>query len=177
MSLAQPLLQITGRDISKDTEFTSHQKREWHIADEQTEILVNAVLIEHLPTAITVDMLKSETDKDAELVQLREDILVRKFPTVSKLSYKKLFHEFTVVNNVIVRGNRVLVPPSLQADVIGLAHEGHMGIDKTLNHPLTTASWMKPWKSWRLNRPKTEFNARRIGQLSRQSTFMSEVNQ
>ena len=122
-----------SRHPPKRSGFTASERNAWHVADEQTEILVNCVLEEHLPTAITIDMLKAETKRDAELVQLKDDILRNKYPTVKTLSYKRLFSEFTVVNDVIVRGNRVVIPPSLQADVIGLAHEGHMGIDKTLN--------------------------------------------
>ena len=32
-----------------------------------------------------------------------------------------------------MRDNKIVIPPSLYADVIGLAHEGHAGCDKTLN--------------------------------------------
>jgi hypothetical protein len=134
-----------SRHPPKNDGFTKLEKEQWHIADEQTEILVNSVLDECLPTAITVDILKAETKKNSELVQLRDDILLRKYPTIKNLSYKRLFAEFTVVNDVIVRGNRVLVPPSLQADVIGLAHEGHMGIDKTL-HLLRETCWFPKMK-------------------------------
>ena len=122
-----------SRHPPNTNKFSSRQKQEWHVSDEKTEILVNAILVDHLPTAITIDMLKTEIEKDDELVQLRDDILSRKYPTIKNSSFKKLFDEFTVVNDVIVREHRVVVPSSLQADVIGLAHEGHMGIDKTLN--------------------------------------------
>ena len=32
-----------------------------------------------------------------------------------------------------MRGSQAVIPTSLQAEIIGLAHEGHMGADKTLN--------------------------------------------
>ena len=32
-----------------------------------------------------------------------------------------------------MRGTQIIIPDSLQAEVIGLAHEGHMGATKMLN--------------------------------------------
>ena len=33
-----------------------------------------------------------------------------------------------------MRGTQIIIPESLQAEVIGLAHEGHMRATKTLSH-------------------------------------------
>ena len=113
--------------------FTSAQKREWHVEDENSEIIVNAVLNDNLPTAVPIEMLQAETAKDETLASLKDDILTRGYCTSPVPKFKKLFSEFTVVSNVIMRENRVVIPTSLQAEVIGLSHEPHMGIDKTVN--------------------------------------------
>ena len=42
--------------------------------------------------------------------------------------YGKIFSELTVVQGVLLRGERMVVPEELQADVLALAHEGHPGM-------------------------------------------------
>ena len=39
----------------------------------------------------------------------------------------------TYINGIIVQNEQVVSPASLQADVIGIAHEGHLGVDKILS--------------------------------------------
>ena len=90
-------------------------------------------MIDSLPVAITKDIMRSKTDKDETLRELKRDIQIRKYPTSRIPSYKKLFQEFTVIDGMIMRENRVVIPESLQANVVGLSHEPHMGIDKTVN--------------------------------------------
>ena len=113
--------------------FSAAEKEAWHIEDEDSEIVVNAVVSDNLPTAVTIQMLQAETAKDQDLVALKQDILVRGYCTSRIPRYKQLFHEFTVVDDVVMREDRVVIPASLQAEVIGLSHEPHMGIDKTVN--------------------------------------------
>ena len=54
--------------------------------------------------------------------------------------YVGVFDELYIVNGIILRGEQVIIPKSLQADIIELAHEGHQGIDKTLRL-LRQTSW------------------------------------
>ena len=46
--------------------------------------------------------------------------------------YQRVFDELTIVNNIIIRDNKIVMPPSLYADVIELANEDHSGYEKTL---------------------------------------------
>ncbi len=39
--------------------------------------------------------------------------------------------ELSVVGKVILRGTRIVMPPSLRSNTLTLAHEGHQGIVKT----------------------------------------------
>ena len=45
--------------------------------------------------------------------------------------YAKISDEFSLIRNIIVRGDRVVIPKSLINRVIRLSHEGHQGIVKT----------------------------------------------
>lgn len=52
--------------------------------------------------------------------------LVEKVETFQGLRYGALF----LVNNILLRGLRMVVPEELQDKIISLAHEGHLGISK-----------------------------------------------
>ena len=46
----------------------------------------------------------------------------------------KIFEELTVANGILLRGDKIVIPPGLQGDVIALAHEAHgLGEEKTVN--------------------------------------------
>ena len=45
--------------------------------------------------------------------------------------YKKISHEISVHDELILRGNRIIIPKSLRDKVINLAHAGHQGVVKT----------------------------------------------
>ena len=45
--------------------------------------------------------------------------------------YKRLKDEFSVYNGVVLRMNRILIPPTLRSRAVELAHLGHQGIVKT----------------------------------------------
>ena len=46
--------------------------------------------------------------------------------------YGKIWGELEVRDGILLRGKRIVVPRSLQARAIALAHEGHMQTDGTL---------------------------------------------
>ena len=78
-------------------------------------------------------MIQTEFRKDQILLDLKEDIVINKYCRNSAPQYKRVFDELTVINDIIMRDNKIVISPSLYADVIGLAHEGHPGCHKTLN--------------------------------------------
>ena len=96
------------------------------------EIFVNRVVEEQLPPAITREVLRKATGKDPKLQMLVEDIqasVCRKALT----EYTQVFEELSVVDGMVVRGDhQLIIPEELQVLVVQLAHEGHMGADKTL---------------------------------------------
>ena len=48
--------------------------------------------------------------------------------------YAKVFEELSVARQLVMRGERIVIPESLRADLIHLAHAGHMGETKTKNY-------------------------------------------
>ena len=99
--------------------------------EDDTEVYVNRLIQDQLPQAITRKLLRRETAKDETLIKLMEDINTGKCrPALHR--YQQIFEELTVVDGLVVRGEQLIVPQALQAEVIQLAHEGHQGQDKTL---------------------------------------------
>ena len=47
-------------------------------------------------------------------------------------SYRGIFNELWTVDDIVLKGNQAILPVSLQANITGLAHEGHQCADKTL---------------------------------------------
>ena len=83
-------------------------------------------------SSIPTHKLRAETDKDEELHQHKEDIYRKKNCRSTLKSYKGVFDELSVIDGLILKGYQIVIPKSLQADVIALAHEAHPGIDKTI---------------------------------------------
>ena len=113
--------------------FNEQQIKEWWI-ETGTDIYVNRVLEEILPQAITLQILRRASSKDKML-----QLLISYIKTQNKSDCKKhlkpyygIFDELTEVDGVILRGSQIVIPESLQTDIIGLAHEGHQYAEKTL---------------------------------------------
>ena len=107
-------------------------KQQWGISNPD-EIFVNRVIEDSLPQAITLDMLRQETEIDPILQQLKFDIINRNECRNSLHKFRHIFQECSFINGILMRGHQIILPENLQAEAIGLAHEGHMGADKTLN--------------------------------------------
>ena len=45
--------------------------------------------------------------------------------------FSKIFHELSVVDDVVMRVTQIVIPPKLQERVIEICHEGHLGIVKS----------------------------------------------
>ena len=99
--------------------------------EEDSEYYVNRLVEDHLPGAITRKMLRRETAADPQLKLLMEDI-ERGECRNALHQFSKIFRELTVVDGIVVRGSQLIIPKNLQAEVIQLAHEGHLGQEKTL---------------------------------------------
>ena len=111
--------------------FTEDQKQQW-VIESDVDIFVNRIIEDQLPQAVTPEMLKTTTAKGRVLQQIKDDIIKTKFCRNAVTKYKPIFYECSYINGVIMRGTQI-IPESLQAEVIGLAHEGHMGAMKELS--------------------------------------------
>ena len=67
------------------------------------------------------------------LNHVKEAIKTGKWESLSLTPYKLATNELTVnhENGIILQGNKIVIPESLQKRAIALAHGGHMGLVKT----------------------------------------------
>jgi len=117
----------------------------YFISSKATEIIVNESEIEldkqiNLVTkyyqffkTISIDQILTETNKDSELMLVKAAIYSQNFENKIIIKYKELRNELWVTSNgVLMKSSAIIIPKSLQNQIIGIAHEAHQGISGTL---------------------------------------------
>ena len=125
--------------------YTTVERETYGIEDEEEdrEILVNRIDYGYIPDAVTLQVLQYETGQDSKLRNLKEDIKKGKLRPELEKEYKSVFQEMTVMDEVVMRGDRLLIPKALRADILALAHEGHPGIVSMLQNLRESVWWPK----------------------------------
>ena len=102
------------------------------ISDE-VECHIGAIVRSDLPNAITVEKIQQAYRNDATMQKLidaiKEGHIGKNSPELS--AFKSVFDELAVANEIILRGERIVLPKSLQQAAVNLAHEGHQGVVRT----------------------------------------------
>ena len=122
--------------IRKDTEnpadFMSRhpgiaKREECNIAEDYVNYIRNRAI----PKAMTLQEVKSETEKDISLQALIKAVETDQWSDPKVQEYKKVKDELLVYKGTILRGNRIVVLNTLRDRAVELAHVGHQGIVKT----------------------------------------------
>ena len=113
--------------------------------DDEIELYVNFVAMHACPNALSIEDIRQETEKDPVL-QIVADLVQHntwykldqssQYPAIKEhlqklLPYRNIRHQLTYHNNLILKQNRIVIPETLEAIVLQLAHIGHLGITKT----------------------------------------------
>jgi hypothetical protein len=81
---------------------------------------------------LSLSDIRRETKKDSVLSKLCECVKSGNWSAYAKdKQVMFLRNEMSVHEDILLRGNRIVVPLSLRNDILKLAHETHMGIVKT----------------------------------------------
>ena len=87
---------------------------------------------------MSAEEIRKETDADETLSAVKKAIKDGRWYKLSKelkRTFEPIKQELTVSSGgIILRGDRIVMPNTLQAKVIEIAHEGHQGIEKTKRH-------------------------------------------
>ena len=94
---------------------------------------VNFVSEKDIPKAISEEEIILSTGNDRELQKLikcvEEKSIDHKDADLRK--YSNVFNELAVVDGLVLRGERIVVPQTLREAMVKIAHEGHQGIVRT----------------------------------------------
>ena len=100
----------------------------------KAENYINMVVAQAIPKALTVKEVEAATANDKLLQTLKQWLTTdtkRPFP-VGLERFKHVRDDLSCTKGgIVLRGNRIVIPASLQTRVVDLAHGGHQGIVKT----------------------------------------------
>jgi transposase InsO family protein len=85
--------------------------------------------------------IAAETVKDPELQEVREHVKNGWETGKCCRPYYHFQEEITVVQGVLLKGSRVIIPHSMRGEMIKRVHEGHLGIEKSKRRARTTMYW------------------------------------
>ena len=106
---------------------TSTKKQE-----RMTEEYINFITSSSVPKAMTLEEIVTATNSDGTLKELQVAIKLNKWDSPVVKHFKAIKDELTVTSQgIILRGNRIVIPQTLQQRAVDIAHETHLGIEKT----------------------------------------------
>ena len=109
--------------------------------DIDTVCLINTIGIQTKPTDQSA--LRKESTKDpviSEIIRYTREGWPNQVPDHLK-DFKKLEHSLTIINGCLLYGNRVVIPASLQQEVLKILHEGHFGMQRMKQLARTAVYW------------------------------------
>ncbi|XP_041349594.1 uncharacterized protein K02A2.6-like [Gigantopelta aegis] len=102
-----------------------------------TESYVSFITSHAVPKAMTLTEIKQQTVLDNDLQQVIGAVVNNNWHAIANTTaYRSYWHireELTAISDgdILLRGNRLIIPKNLQQRAIDIAHQGHQGIVKT----------------------------------------------
>ena len=137
-----------------------------HAAIKQTEEYARTMVADAIPAAIAPRQVERESERDPTLQLVRHAITSGDWSKLQGTTYKAVRDELWIMGQLVMRGNKVVIPEKLWNQTIQLAHEGHQGMVRTksrlrekvwwpdldkqvekLIRPATLANWLDPDQS------------------------------
>ena len=109
--------------------------------EEEISIHVNLVKKSMPVSDVMWKTIAEETDNDDTLRRVKSRINNDNDSTESCSPYHNFLQELSVVDGVIIKSNRVVVPTSLRQRMLQIIHEGHMGIEKCRSRARRSLYW------------------------------------
>lgn len=142
--------------------------------DTDNELIVS--LVEEIMAPIEANELREATNADSTLSGVLNNLCKPNFKKLllSGLSpFQAISEELTVVDGVLMRGERVVVPEGLRARLLAAAHQNHQGVSRTYAGLKMRFWWPKMHdevekfvrechiccqhdKGWKMSRPPTQ---------------------
>lgn len=116
------------------------------------------------PVAVTLSDIKRYSGSDEEIIKVYRWIYNNEMHDLIK-PYQAFLPELCFHENILLRGNKIVIPPSLRRTVLSAAHEGHPGIVGMKNRLRTKVWW-----------PKIDSDAEKVVRSCRGCTLVSAPN-
>ncbi len=126
-SIADPLSWLLGKGATQQT----HE----HGAEEY----VRSIATSATPRALTTREVEEASAADDELKEVRNAVQSSCFDRCQ--TYAPIAFELCVIGQLVLRGTRIVLPHTLRARALALAHEGHLGIVGTKQHLRSKVWW------------------------------------
>jgi transposase InsO family protein len=126
------VIHIPGKGNIAD--FLSRHPSKARVEDsDDIEDYISAIIASDIPRTVTKEDILKATNEDLLMQKLIECIRRGKIHKNEGLEkYRKMFSELSVsAEGLILNGLRLVIPTTLQNQIINIAHEGHLGIVKT----------------------------------------------
>ena len=126
------MVQMPGKtdpaDVLSRLPLQGQPNRERRIAEEY----INYVASNSIPKAMSQAEIVNATREDPALQRLEGCLRSGKWPAMPELRpFYPIRSELPVVNGLVLRGRRIVIPVQLRRRTLQLAHEGHQGIVRT----------------------------------------------
>lgn len=108
--------------------------------DQIGESTLLTILEEAKPTALTIAEILKITIKDAEISSVKEALNTNQWGDRLK-RYLPFKEELCCVNDILIRGSRIVIPSDLRERVLKLSHIGHPGIERTKQRLRSKVWW------------------------------------
>ncbi|XP_062710950.1 uncharacterized protein K02A2.6-like [Aedes albopictus] len=134
------IVHVPGKTNIADPLSRLPQFRECTTYDQSGESMLMSIVELAKPAAVTItDVVKATLD-DEELVDVKQALRTGVWPERIKryLSFKD---ELTVVNGILLRGEKLVIPSSLRKNVLALSHLGHPGMERTKQRLRSKVWW------------------------------------
>ena len=115
--------------------------------DASTEEYVYSVALDAVPNAISPRSFEDASKADITLEAVRNAIISNDWTSLNGTQFKAVKDELCIAGFNILRGNRLVVPSTLQKTILDLAHEGHQGIVRTKARLRSKCWWPEMDKS------------------------------
>jgi transposase InsO family protein len=123
---------------SNPADYMSRHPDPVQISETKTERLINFIVAEHTPIALSAETIATETENDPHLQMVITAIRSGDWRPVTNKNDKDLHiietvkDQLTVTDRgIILKGHKVVLPRSLYQQATDLAHEGHQGLVKS----------------------------------------------
>ena len=101
---------------------------------EELEKHVHLVINEGNSDAVKVDEIRESTKNDRIMHMLSESIskgIIDTDHIPELIGYKSFFNELSIIDGVITKKDKIVIPMNLRKRIIAAGHDGHQGIVKT----------------------------------------------